>query len=375
MNDKTNIDKLYYPILIPDPNETKEDMLSRWDIFDTLPEDIQYKLSDKKIANEIRNISDMFSLKPGQIASVSRSIRRYYFREIDTKDISHVISEESGISSETAERISELLLENIIDAGVLEERSKLAPMTISEALNRYPGVGEQMITSMPLDMKSFPQPVRPSISNWISDYTFNVGFNNKDTIARGNYLFHSKSTELLSDTERDRLSQILKSLDENTPVLVDETRGIVVFSRPQIKEQKTQSPVPQQAAVKPARENAATENDASERLSSWRKNLNFDRIVRKGGEEMELPRSAEYATDSTKNPASPTDANMRFSSPHRLPIEKNVPKIQTNSIFSKTSPEPAKNPANAPVDLSNVKIKPFAQDAPSIKNIVNLKEE
>jgi len=349
-NDLT--DKLYYPILVPDKNETaiefKQKVRERWDKYRALPENIQDKISGDDTADRIKSMSDNFNLAPMQIMAVSRSIRRYYFGELSLEGILVAISQETGLRAEICEKIHRTIKETIIaGTGTVQESAKIVQMTVSEALRTYPEIGEQAITSEKLELKSFPYPVRPSINNWISDYTFTVGFNNTNPMIRGNYLFRNKNTERLTEEERNRLSQILKSLDENTPISIDESRHAVVFLK-----METPEPRKQPQIVQKKTEIVNDDEDIlKERLSSWRRN------------------------DSP-------ESRMIFSSPQRLPIEKDIPKVSNNAVFQKSMPISDPKPqastktySNEPIDLSNIQMKSVGDDAPAARNVVNLREE
>jgi hypothetical protein len=103
-------------------------------------------------------------------------------------------------------------------------------LSISDALKQYPELAEQVITSNKIKMKYFNEPIRPSIKNWLSDYTANLGYSNHTSMERGNYLFQSENTRNLGFFDRQRLSQVLKSFDEGTPVTVDLNTKQIVFS-------------------------------------------------------------------------------------------------------------------------------------------------
>ena len=100
---------------------------------------------------------------------------------------------------------------------------------LKSALQQHPEIGEQVISSSPLRIKSFDRPVRPSIRNWLYDYTSQLGQGPHDSMQRSNYLFRSGNTKNLSSTEREKLGIILKSFDENTPLSVDTENNEVVF--------------------------------------------------------------------------------------------------------------------------------------------------
>ncbi|KKR44153.1 MAG: hypothetical protein UX02_C0001G0204 [Candidatus Moranbacteria bacterium GW2011_GWC1_45_18] len=124
---------------------------------------------------------------------------------------------------------------------------KLEKYTIKQAIQQYPKIGEQGITSSPLKIKSFDRPVRPSIKNWLYDYTSILGQGAHDSIQRTNYLFRSENAKNLSSSERDKLGIILKSFDENTPLPIDTENNEVVFENLGTQNAERRTSIPSQS--------------------------------------------------------------------------------------------------------------------------------
>ena len=110
-----------------------------------------------------------------------------------------------------------------------EAPRKIVNITIAEALKNYPNLGEKSITVNNLKLKYFSNSVRPSIKNWITDFHDNMGAGKHGTVDRGNYLFHSENGKRLTPMERQKLSLLLKSLDEQTLLSIDEESQTIVF--------------------------------------------------------------------------------------------------------------------------------------------------
>lgn len=111
---------------------------------------------------------------------------------------------------------------------------------LSEGVKKYPELGEQLITSNYIRLKMFPEPVRPSLKNWITDYTFNLGHGTHDTMMRGSYLFHAENTKSLSSSDRERLGYVLKALDENMTVELGANTKQLIF--PKMESPSVQKP-------------------------------------------------------------------------------------------------------------------------------------
>jgi hypothetical protein len=280
-----------------------------------------------------------------------------------------------------------------------------APKTIIEklplrdALRKYPQVGEQDITGGQLKISHFEKPVRPSVKNWIFDYTSQLGREQHDSMQRMKYLFSSANGNNLSSPEREKLGIILKSFDENIPLSIDVGRNEIVFDfmergtlptgrqawnveqkpssvRPQSmpkqipappvggQSPKTQISKPQQSFVKPY-----TKNYETPKSSSPAKPLVQNKIP-----------DAKYQMPNTK---------MQFTNPYPKPIThepqlakpiENISNLRFNEGLPQKPAAPQKPPAKpqtkAPLPYhrhpKNI-IEPISRPEPKIDgNIVDL---
>jgi hypothetical protein len=117
-------------------------------------------------------------------------------------------------------------------------------LSIIEAIKTYPDLGEQLITTDQIRVRHFQEPVRPSVKNWISDYTVTLGYENHSSIERGNYLFQTENTKNLSYLDRQKLSQVLKSFDEKIPLEIDLQSKKIIFSQPAPERRPEPKPAP-----------------------------------------------------------------------------------------------------------------------------------
>jgi hypothetical protein len=109
-------------------------------------------------------------------------------------------------------------------------QDKKQKMTINQALEKFPRIGEQILSTEFLKLKFFPEPVRPSVKNWITDYHQTTGNALKhDVIERGNYLFHSENGKKLNSADRQKVTIVLKALDENSELTIDPLKQEIVL--------------------------------------------------------------------------------------------------------------------------------------------------
>ncbi|MDI6778095.1 MAG: hypothetical protein QMD77_02790 [Patescibacteria group bacterium] len=120
-------------------------------------------------------------------------------------------------------------IQTVPDESHPAQRTISEKLPLRELLRKYPAIGEQAITSGQIKLSHFDRPVRPSIRNWIYDYTSQLGQEHHDSMQRMKYMFSSANGKNLTSLEREKLGIILKSFDENVPLPVDAGRNEIVF--------------------------------------------------------------------------------------------------------------------------------------------------
>jgi len=224
-----------FPFWVPatkDPDKESIDQIKQnHGKFLRLPELTKNKLSSEKTSKIIQQIGRVYGLELLQLADISRTIRSYYFGELKLEDFAFVLSREMNINLTRAKQIFQIIKEQIIDDRSYEIalQAELTNLPLSEALRIYPDIGEQLITSQKISLRNFPYPVRPSIKNWLADYTFNLGYEKHESMERSNYLFQGVNTKNLPSLEKQKLAHLLKSFDENSPITVNKKTIQIIF--------------------------------------------------------------------------------------------------------------------------------------------------
>lgn len=223
-----------FATLNPD-DETDEQVKERQNKFLKLPEVVKDKLVSHETANKIKAIGEHYGLSLLQMAPIARVIRSYYFAEVKLEDMAGVIEKESKISKENAENVAKYLADRIIGKSVapLVDTIKTEKMTLSKAMETYPNIRNQKITSSPIEVDG--ESVAPTLNNWINDYYSIVGAGNKDIVKRSSYLYHSRNVKNLSSTDRQKLSFVLKSLDDGSMIEIVSATKEIYFSAKNIQ--------------------------------------------------------------------------------------------------------------------------------------------
>lgn len=325
----------FFPLLLPlqkNKEETIDEKLHKWARMKEIPKSDQDKLISEKIAQKILAIVESFSLSLEQGQDISRAILKYYFQELKQEGFPSYLAREISVNLEKATEITKMVFREIIDADLSEEKAyqqSLVSMPLQQALQEIPAVGEQAITSERIHLAGFPEEVRPSIKNWISDYTSLFGYEKIDPVAMGNYLFHSENTKKLNSADRQKLTYILKALNDGMPVSINKTLKQIIF------------------------QDTNTKIQTSNNLQDTRNKIQAPNFLQNTNTKAQTPKT-----------------NISFSSPQKLPYESES-QIQKKSFF------PAqKAPNNLPtIQRQNTIVlqKKPEPPRPMNKNVVNLR--
>ncbi|MGW8185454.1 MAG: hypothetical protein ACWGHO_05085 [Candidatus Moraniibacteriota bacterium] len=318
----------------PDPDdETTEQIIERQERFLKLSESIKDRLVSHETAEKIKAIGAHYNLELLQMAPIARVIRSYYFGEVKLEDFAKVISEESKINLEDAQSIARYITEKIINKKVpVVAAVPTVKMTIIQAIEKFPEIEEQILTNTSIEVDG--KMARPTIKSWKRDYFNVVGADNRDIMKRSSYLYHSKNVKNLNVSDRQKLSNLLKSLDEGFLLRVDVNKREIVFdSAPAINKsmaggnvdmgKRMEKSVSQKPAV--IVKEAETKNDKPVfEKKEENKTENKTLINHVQGNNWDLKsahfiKREEFDNKTVKNS---NEENIKFSSPQQLPVEK-----------------------------------------------------
>jgi len=254
---------------------------------------------------------------------------------------------------------------------------RIISLTLNDALKHYPEIGEQLITSKHISLKNFPEPVRPSIKNWLADYTFTIGYDNKDSIKRGDYVFHGNNTLRLSSTDRQKLAYILKAYDEQAAVTINKSTKQVVFPALEARAPQMQNA---NYKVRTALGHPMSLDHNDQKISGFpsesRARL-FDPQQKSplpaGRQSLKPSFSNLQQPQPQVNPQSSSALhnNISFSSAQKLPYEKISP-AQSEEIDTQQAKEARPQAYTIRPIFSQLEKKDEPRPLP--KNVVNLKE-
>ena len=111
-----------------------------------------------------------------------------------------------------------------------EPKKTTVSLPLEKALQAYPKIEQQFIGSSALRMNYSPNPMNPSVRNWITDYHDMLGSQKHGTLERSRYLFQSPNGKNLDAMSRKKLSEVLQSLDEGGVLNIDSENQRIVFT-------------------------------------------------------------------------------------------------------------------------------------------------
>ena len=375
----------------PDDENTNQ-IISHQEKYLSLLPSIREKLSSAETGKEIQLIGKQYGLGMFQMADISRAVRSYYFKEMSIENLPKTLSMEMNIDISIAQEISTLIIRKIINDTSQEEhfQSQLEKLSLSEAIRKYPAVGEQLITGSRISLKSFPEPVRPSVKNWLSDYTFNMGFDPHDSATRGIYLFQNKNTRGLSGEDQRKLGFILRAFDTNEDLEINTTLKQIIFPREEIQVYRTPvSAAPKNTIIPRAVSFSAQANKKETSLPyapSSRTKLSNSAIsgtfvlAKKEAPKNYPSQTQQTLQDEKRLPVAPDDmflssgknplpekrTHIEFTSPQKMPFEK-------EHILSQQAPIKPKEVAPTAPQPIKIITRNFKNTVTQSKNIIDLK--
>lgn len=365
-----------------------------------------YPVSERKLTaavDFVRFNKNVLTLGPGEKSKLKEIIHTYDYLLVTTLPATGPALEnilKSMPESETqdnflnkyASRNSQV---GTINSDSFSKKEVLEPainteLNLTDALKKYPDIGEQLITSNRIKLKNFPDPVRPSLKNWLTDYTFNTGYDSHSSMDRNEYLFQNQNAKSLNSFDRQRLAYVLKAYDENSLISINSNTKQIVF--PSISQNAKR--VTRNAKPEINNETLSVSKNEPQDIFQKKPSQNFfgGHLVKNRqwtGMSQNAQRITQNAAEQKPSSAIKYDANrerlnarnntetakMEFSSPQKMPFEKRneSPKPQYREDAPPSSPQPMKINPGGFVPEEDYRNNNTRNNTPP-KNIVNLKE-
>lgn len=227
----------FYPLLSRKSSSSKD--LSRkeysflWAGFETLPEEIRDILASPEIPEKLKFLQTKTRFSNETIEWISAIIREYFILTRDAHWLQKTLS--LNMAPEAVSLVCSFLQQHIFSTKHTvvqpkkENRANIARLPLLDAMGRYPRIGEQVLTIDRITVQGESNPVRGNVRNWLRSYRDTLGIRKHSNMERGQFLFQNNNTRHLPKDERMRLSVLLKSLDDKTPLDIDIIRKEILF--------------------------------------------------------------------------------------------------------------------------------------------------
>lgn len=181
---------------------------------------------------------------------------------------------------------------------------QITQLPFKRAVQKYPELNNQLISSHSIQPEGAPNPMQPTVRNWIRDYYDIMGTEKHSTIERSKYFYNSPNARMLSQVERQHLVDLIRSLEDETPLSIDAANKRIIFEEAALQKQPSSAtPAPSIRTAPAPREHPAQPQQPE-----------YTEIRRPSSSGFELSSSFH------DNPANVS--SMKFGAPHRLPNEK-----------------------------------------------------
>ncbi len=115
------------------------------------------------------------------------------------------------------------------------QQKNMVRLSLKKAVEKYPRIMNERVTDSDIVFRGSDGPVIPSVKNWITAYHQEMGSGTHEPYERSEFLFHNKSAMSLSQRERTVLSEVLRSLDEESELPINpETQSIDLLQLEQL---------------------------------------------------------------------------------------------------------------------------------------------
>ncbi len=214
-------------------DDTFEDRKKWFGFFLKLRKEIRYGLVDNRTKEFVLNLAREFGFSSDyeKIGEISRIIRESFF-QVEKEVFLIRIEKRLGLDRSRAENFLEKIAQiknQIISIGKEEYQKSFEYLNLEEVSKKNPEILEQVISYFPINLEIYDGPVRASIKNWLEDYKEKMGSGAHSAMQRNNYLFESENAKRLSYEERQKLSQIINSLEDGEKLKIDINQEEVEF--------------------------------------------------------------------------------------------------------------------------------------------------
>lgn len=368
----------YHPLLIGLDSLGQElasgEFNNLWSAFDALPEPVKNIIASPEVPRRIEIFQKERELSDDHIEIISAIIREFILLERDKTWLRSVL--EKNFEPSIASVIQDFITGNIltikpeVPQQTKEEKPKTLQLPLLDAMGTYPRIGEQVVTSDRITVRGESGPVRGTVRNWLRAYRDALGVRKHTSMERGQFLFQSENTRRLPKDERMRLSTLLKSLDDKTPLDISAERQEIQFPNTESANESTPT---ETHTAPPSVSRPALSITPQQKLQAFRPVGDRLRIASARSQQEniasatntpeEIPQQEEELSSAVYGDIASTPASeengFRFSASHILPHER---ASELGIKRYQASPQHTEVPSKVPQNTASVGTDTFSPE-------------
>jgi hypothetical protein len=217
---------------------TDEESVAMWMNLRTVSEDTYQLLVSSLIDDVLQRMQQTLQLTDDVVMRIASLVRVYYFGKAPFEQFPLLLSNEVGLSQDKIAVVMNFIQTEILSLKApkkLEEDevtvTKINSLSLQllQALEKFPRINDQQITSGRIKIRSEKESVRGTVRNWLRAYRDSVGVRKHSAMERGQFLFQSENAKNLFAQEREKVALLLKSLDDQEAIAIDPERQEIAF--------------------------------------------------------------------------------------------------------------------------------------------------
>lgn len=219
---------------------THEESVAMWLYLQHMSDDVVSVLQSPLIDEALRSMKSQFGITEESTERIASLIRMIYFNILTLDQVPQVLVEDCLISQDKISNITGFIRNEILtlkptshssssQMNIGTANNKYASLLLLDALVKYPRINDQQLTSERIRVKSEKDPVRGTVRHWIRAYRDAVGIKEHTAIERGQFLFQSENAKKLPAEEREKVSILLKALDDGESLSINPDKQEIIF--------------------------------------------------------------------------------------------------------------------------------------------------
>ena len=206
-------------------DDTNGEVEEWFEKYNKLPVNIKLGLSAVDVKSMVEEMAKKFGVFSEEgLGEISRMVRDSYVDLIGEKEIRKRAEEKLNIGKERlAEFVDDLgkIVAAVREIGTARSRELFDQLSLEEALEKYPSLENQKITTGLIVNTKTGEELLPTVRNWLNDYIRVAGADKHTSLERIKYLTESVNVKNLPEEERKMVETLLKSYDTGEPLVID----------------------------------------------------------------------------------------------------------------------------------------------------------